>query len=254
MYRGLVKEMIVDPAKLDLLKEPFGILIKEDLVNRKSITEMLRSAFKIVTVGDTTTEKLIGFGIMPDISVIDGKEKRVVKTTKLDYKVDEVLKFKNNPGELGEDIISAIRNLASQKNTPDEYGTAISVDGKKDDDNKEDNKENKEGGDGSWNVNTQLVRESTMTTEQKTVNVGFMNKTVTDKPQNNGIHTIEDSASKKIRIAIDGEEDIVALPFLIYAPVGWVVCYGQPNEGLVIVQITEESKKRAKSIFNKVFL
>ena len=113
--------MIVDPAKLDLLKEPFGVLIKADLVNRESITEMLRSASKIVTVGDTTTEKLIGFEIMPDISVIDGKEKRVVKTTKLEYKVDEVLKFKNNPGELGEDIISAIRNLAFQKNIQYEY-------------------------------------------------------------------------------------------------------------------------------------
>lgn len=244
----------MDPAKLDLLKEPFGILIKDDLVNREFITGMLRSASKIVTVGDTTTEKLIGFGIMPDISVIDGKEKRVVKTTKLEYKVDEVLEFKNNPGELDEEIVYAIRNLVSQKNTLDEYGAAISGEKRKDYEIMEENTEKKEGGEVSWDVNSQSVRASTTTTEQKTVNVGIINKTETDKLQNNGADTIKDSASKKIQIAIDGEEDIVALPFLIYAPVGWVVCYGQPNEGLVIVQITKDSKKRAMSIFNKVFL
>jgi uncharacterized protein (UPF0218 family) len=58
----------------------------------------------------------------------------------------------------------------------------------------------------------------------------------------------------KIRIIIKGEEDLVALPFLMYSPNDWVICYGQPNEGLVIVQVTEDSKKKAMLIFNKAFI
>ena len=58
----------------------------------------------------------------------------------------------------------------------------------------------------------------------------------------------------KIRIIIDGEEDLVALPFLIYSPDDWMICYGQPNEGLVIVKVNEDSRKRAELIFNKAFI
>jgi uncharacterized protein (UPF0218 family) len=52
--------MILDPTKLDLLKEPFGTLIRDNEVTIDLVTEILKKAPKVIAVGDTTTEKLVG--------------------------------------------------------------------------------------------------------------------------------------------------------------------------------------------------
>lgn len=52
-------------------------------------------------------------------------------------------------------------------------------------------------------------------------------------------------------IVISGEEDLLALPAIIHAPVGSVVYYGQPGEGLVEVLVTEEKKKEAKGLLEQ---
>lgn len=250
--------MKVNPEKLSLLKEPFGILIKDSLVNKAFVTEMLGSAPKIVTVGDTTTEKLVGYGIIPDISVIDGKEKRAIKTKKLEYYVDKVIKLSNNPGELDDKIISEVRKLVLQNQG---VGDNISEDTKnklkvtkmvEEAERFEEKEVEKEA---SKTAETTLISSKT---DAKKIGLGDLPLSQIEKFSSD-IEYHEHSefattSSEKVQIVIDGEEDMVALPFLIFAPVGWVVCYGQPNEGLVIVQITEESKKRAESIFNKVFI
>lgn len=258
--------MKVNPEKLSLLKEPFGVLIKDNLVNKAFVTEMLGNAPKIVTVGDTTTEKLIGYGIIPDISVIDGKEKRVIKTTKLDYDVDKVIKLSNNPGELDDNIIAEVRKLFFQnqgvgnnisEGNKNKLKVTNSVEGAKRFEEKEIEKEKEK----------EVEKEASKTAETTLISskMGVKKTGPNDLPvsqTDNFSSDIEyqrhnefaNTLSEKVQIVIDGEEDIVALPFLILAPVGWVVCYGQPNEGLVIVKITEESKKRAESIFNKVFI
>ena len=91
--------MILDPTKLDLLKEPFGILIKDSEVTTAVVTEILKKAQKVIAVGDTTTEKLVGFGLVPYISVTDCKEKRVMKSSKFEYPVDKTICLQNKPGE-----------------------------------------------------------------------------------------------------------------------------------------------------------
>lgn len=53
-----------------------------------------------------------------------------------------------------------------------------------------------------------------------------------------------------VRIVVDGEEDLLVLPALVHAPGNCVILYGQPNEGLVIVGITEEIRNRARSIMD----
>ncbi|MBI3955679.1 pantetheine-phosphate adenylyltransferase [Candidatus Gottesmanbacteria bacterium] len=52
-------------------------------------------------------------------------------------------------------------------------------------------------------------------------------------------------------IIIDGEEDLLVLPAVIHAPLGAIVYYGQPNEGLVEVVVTEEKKKQVVALFGK---
>jgi hypothetical protein len=50
---------------------------------------------------------------------------------------------------------------------------------------------------------------------------------------------------------IDGEEDLLALPAVMLAPLGAVVAYGQPNEGLVLVEVTEEKKREVEALLKR---
>ena len=66
------------PLTLDILaelKKPFGTLILDAQVTKEKIASTVRGA-RVMTVGDATTERLLAFGIVPDVAVVDGKERR----------------------------------------------------------------------------------------------------------------------------------------------------------------------------------
>lgn len=44
-------------------------------------------------------------------------------------------------------------------------------------------------------------------------------------------------------VIVEGEEDLLTLPVIALAPIGSVAVYGQPREGIVIVEVTEERKR-----------
>jgi len=48
-----------------------------------------------------------------------------------------------------------------------------------------------------------------------------------------------------IVIRVEGEEDLLALPLVVLAPVGSMIVYGQPYVGLVVVRVTPEVKDEA---------
>jgi len=49
---------------------------------------------------------------------------------------------------------------------------------------------------------------------------------------------------KRVQIVVEGEEDLLALIAVLYAPENSMVVYGQPREGIVIVKVTPEKKAR----------
>ena len=53
-----------------------------------------------------------------------------------------------------------------------------------------------------------------------------------------------------VRIFVNGEEDLLVLPVCIHAPENAVVLYGQPNQGLVIVQITPEIRNKVQTLLD----
>ena len=57
---------------------------------------------------------------------------------------------------------------------------------------------------------------------------------------------------KKLAIIVEGEEDLLVLPLMVMMPIGSVIIYGQPNEGLVMIQLTEEKRRWAKSFMEKM--
>lgn len=57
---------------------------------------------------------------------------------------------------------------------------------------------------------------------------------------------------KPVMVLINGEEDLLTIPAVIEAPVGAVVFYGQPLEGVVAVQVTDKSKAGAREILSRM--
>lgn len=55
-----------------------------------------------------------------------------------------------------------------------------------------------------------------------------------------------------VRIVVKGEEDLLVLPAALHAPENSIIMYGQPNEGLVIVTVTEEIRNKASKIMNSM--
>jgi uncharacterized protein (UPF0218 family) len=55
-----------------------------------------------------------------------------------------------------------------------------------------------------------------------------------------------------VMVIVDGEEDLLVLPLVQMLPEGSVVLYGQPLEGLVVVNITESKKAEAKDLMDRI--
>lgn len=53
---------------------------------------------------------------------------------------------------------------------------------------------------------------------------------------------------EKARIDVKGEEDLLTLPAILEAPLGSFVVYGQPGEGVVVVEVTEAKKKEIRQM------
>ena len=72
------------------------------------------------------------------------------------------------------------------------------------------------------------------------------------KISHDSISTIKKAFESKspVRITVDGEEDLLVIPVCLHAPENCVVMYGQPNEGLVIVNVSQEIKDKVQKIVN----
>ena len=150
-------------------KIPLGLLLPIGQDNRENVQKYLLDDSYIITVGDRTTEKMIEFGMIPSLQIIDGFEKR----QKRDYpKIgkESELKIDNPAAEITSQSISVIKRAFTMQSP--------------------------------------------------------------------------------VRIFVNGEEDLLALPVCIHAPENAVVMYGQPHEGLVIVNITTEIRNKAQSLLD----
>ncbi len=52
----------------------------------------------------------------------------------------------------------------------------------------------------------------------------------------------------RVQIVVDGEEDLLSLIAVLYAPENSLVVYGQPCEGIVVVKVTSKKRTEAAEI------
>ena len=111
----------------DQLKIPLGDLIKEENVNKENILTKIGSEPIVITVGDRTTENMINLGIMPQIQIVDGLEKRNQRLVPVADTINTNLACKNPPGEITEESMQVIQKAFSS-----EPPVRITVDGEED--------------------------------------------------------------------------------------------------------------------------
>ncbi|MBI4257688.1 MAG: DUF359 domain-containing protein [Thaumarchaeota archaeon] len=90
-----------------LLKAPLGSLILADEVSKSTVEERVKGCKLIVAVGDRTTESLFSMNIVPDVHVIDGLEKRMVRDLPVSTFVTEI-RVRNPAGFISEEAIGAV--------------------------------------------------------------------------------------------------------------------------------------------------
>jgi len=66
------------------------------------------------------------------------------------------------------------------------------------------------------------------------------------------IAAIKEALEKKkhTHIVVEGEEDLLVITAVLYAPLGSFVVYGQPHSGIVVVKVSAEKKAEAQSLLN----
>jgi hypothetical protein len=56
----------------------------------------------------------------------------------------------------------------------------------------------------------------------------------------------------RVRVEVNGEEDLLALPAIALAPPGAAVVYGQPDEGAVVVAVDAAVKRRVQRFLSRM--
>lgn len=56
-----------------------------------------------------------------------------------------------------------------------------------------------------------------------------------------------------IAIVVDGEEDLLTLPVVKFAPLGALIVYGQPYVGIVVINVTKQMKLEIELLMKKMF-
>jgi len=60
------------------------------------------------------------------------------------------------------------------------------------------------------------------------------------------------NSPKKVKIEVEGEEDLAVIPVVFFAEIGANVIYGMPNTGLVLLKVTDEDKRMVKEIIKEM--
>jgi uncharacterized protein (UPF0218 family) len=60
------------------------------------------------------------------------------------------------------------------------------------------------------------------------------------------------SGVSSIAIVVDGEEDLLTLPAVKFAPLGSLIVYGQPYVGVVVVNVTQQTKSEIEVLMKKM--
>ncbi|MCW4012425.1 MAG: GTP-dependent dephospho-CoA kinase family protein [Candidatus Bathyarchaeota archaeon] len=86
--------------------------------------------------------------------------------------------------------------------------------------------------------------------DRRFVNVDNPPGTVTAQSQR--IISVAAEECAQLAIIIDGEEDLLVLPLMVYLKNGSIIIYGQPREGMVVITLDDEKRAWAKKFLSEM--
>ena len=86
--------------------------------------------------------------------------------------------------------------------------------------------------------------------DRRFVNVDNPPGTVTAQSQR--IIRVASEECAQLAIIIDGEEDLLVLPLMVYMPNDSIIIYGQPREGMVVITLDDERRAWAKKFLSEM--
>lgn len=63
---------------------------------------------------------------------------------------------------------------------------------------------------------------------------------------------IAEALKRKSKIIVEGEEDLLVLPTVLLAKSGSSVLYGQPNRGIVLIEVNSKKKKHVQKLVDEM--
>jgi len=58
--------------------------------------------------------------------------------------------------------------------------------------------------------------------------------------------------NRRTRVLVEGEEDLLTLAAVLCAPLGSLVVYGQPHEGIVVIEVTKLMKETVRGFLESM--
>jgi uncharacterized protein (UPF0218 family) len=108
------------------------------------------------------------------------------------------------------------------------------------------------------NINPQLtiIDNISLRTQKIPLEIAVQKTVFVDNPQGTitkeSISAVKESleSNEHTHIVVRGEEDLLTLITVLYAPENAFVVYGQPHSGIVVVKVSSERRTRAKEFLN----
>ena len=97
------------------MKNPLGVLLPEKDATKENIKKFIKENTFVITVGDRTTEKMIEFGLIPSLQIIDGQEKRTKRNLPEEFGVSTLLRCDNPAAEITSQSIEIIKKAFKSK-------------------------------------------------------------------------------------------------------------------------------------------
>lgn len=121
--------MPLNDELISILKKPLGDFIPDNKVTKQKILTYVKEASLVAAVGDATTFKLLSFDLIPEISILDGKERRSKVedpyVPKNGRSVDEQgiaaideLRCTNPPSTISKDAYTVLKFVMERKRFP----------------------------------------------------------------------------------------------------------------------------------------
>src|SRR2546426_4818576 len=100
-----LKEYRLPSSLRERLAKPIGKLFKDEETGGRAFRSELEKATFVITVGDRVTERIAELGRIPEVQVVDGRERRVARSVpEVEYR--RLVRVRNRPGAVNNEAVA----------------------------------------------------------------------------------------------------------------------------------------------------